>query len=159
MDPLTATSTAAAILQLADFTGKVLSRSQELYKSAKGALVEHEELFFVTTRFNKLLTELKVGPRGHDDESSQAFRRSEIYLVVRDAANATNELLQLLNQLARVPGTSQRWKSVRQAVATLWKEDKLRNLEKRVERYREQVSLALMHDLRFVHVFTGAGDR
>lgn len=154
MDPLAATSTAAAILQLAEFTGKVLSRSQELYKSAKGALVEHEELSSVTKMFDKLLTELRVGR----DRQNNASKRLELHVVVDEAQVVTNELLELLRQLASVPGTSQRWKSIRQAVKTVWQEDKLRNLEKRVDRYREQVSLALMYDLRYASPFLDDGE-
>jgi hypothetical protein len=148
MDPISATSLAAAIVQLADFTTKVLSRSQELYKSTRGALIQHEELQCVTDMFSKMLAEIGTGQDAEYRSSDKHM--SGLGTVVAEAQKTTNELLHLLSQLTRSPGSSERWKSVRQAVLTVWRDDKLRDLEKRVDRYRNQVSLALMNDLRYV---------
>lgn len=144
MDPASATSLAAAILQLAEFTGKVLSRSQELYHTGSGALFRHAEVTTIADSFQALLKNLELAS-GHGIASHAP---TQLDILVSQARDVTEELQDLLNRLATVPGSMQRWKSIRQAVLTIWKESQLRDLEHRVDAYRKQIDSALLHELQ-----------
>ena len=127
MDPVSATSLASAIIQLAGFTGKVLSRLQELYRSADGALLRHSELSSVAIRFQTMLKELEASV------DSLGGKTSMLLPVVREAEVVTQSLIALLERLKGAPGLSGRWRSVRQALLTLWKEEKLRELQAQLD--------------------------
>lgn len=152
MDPASATSLAAAILQLASFTGKVLSRSQELYKAADGALLRHTELSSVAKNFQEILQRLEF--KKFSSGENVTVKKTALDVLVIEAQAVTQELLVLLRRLTSQPGPNLRWKSVRQAVLTLWKDSQLQELEQRLDRYRNQIDSALTHDLRFVVITT-----
>jgi hypothetical protein len=137
MDPASATSLAAAILQLADFTRKVLSRSQELYKSVDGALIRHTELSVVASNFVALLDHLKI-----------KNSTTQLGALAAEAQDVTQELLDLLHWLKDKADPNHRWASVRHAILTLMKDSQLHGLEQRVDRYRKQTDSALLHDLQ-----------
>lgn len=137
MDPASATSLAAAILQLADYTRKVLARSRELYKSADGALLGHTELSIIIKNLDRDLQSLKDEPNA-----------PELSALASKAKEVTSELVSLLERLMKKPAQNSRWRSVRQAILSIWKESQIQNLEGRVQRYRNQVDSALLSDMR-----------
>lgn len=140
MDPISATSLAAAIIQLADFSGKVFSRSRELHLSADGALLKHTELATIANNFRQLLKSLRK-----DD------KLPELSNLVIEAESVTNELLTLLQELAGEATVSKtRWSSVRQALLTIGKDRELCAHEERISVYRKQLDTALLIDLKCV---------
>jgi hypothetical protein len=68
LDPLTALSLAASIVQLVDFSNKVLSDSYEVYKA--GSTSEHEDIKSITTDLSALVDRIQhdlepvSGPNG-----------------------------------------------------------------------------------------------
>jgi hypothetical protein len=195
MDPASATGLAAAILQLAGFTGKVLSRAQELYESADSALLKNSELSIITKNFNVLLDRLVALRQGahrpsdtvpdnkslviqnyappeledfdkmmqaarsvdfNDNDSAKLspvtnkVKGTELDKLVHDARGVTKELLSLLERLSNNSESNHRWSCVRQAILTIWNEGQLRDLERRVDRYRNQLNSALLSDLQYV---------
>ena len=63
LDPFTALSLASGVVQFVDFSSKLISEGQELYKSAEGALTENTELKSVTVDLNHLCEKLVVDPQ------------------------------------------------------------------------------------------------
>lgn len=136
MEVASAVGLAAAILQLATFSGQVLGRSRKLYKVADGALIQHSELSLVTAHLSGLLSNV------HQRSTSMSLRE-----LTEHARKTTQELLDLLNSLKQQAGPKQPWTSVRQALATIRKERELNELEERVARYRDELDTALIHEL------------
>lgn len=139
MELASATGLAAAILELATFSAKVLSRSQELYKAADGTLLHHNELTFVAKNFNSSLATL---------ESKSTSADTSLNVLAARVQGVTQELLDLLDRLRVQPQPKRRWKSIRQALLIVLKDSQLRELEQRLEYYRNHIDSALMHDLR-----------
>lgn len=59
IDPLSALSVAASIVQFAEFAGKIVSKGKELYSSTSGALRENEETESATERLQLLALQTK----------------------------------------------------------------------------------------------------
>jgi hypothetical protein len=153
MDPASATSLAAAILQLASYTGKVLTRSIEIYDRADGALLRHSELSNITKCFHDRLVVLTREKASDQDVGETSERQAtQLEQLANQAQDTTQELLDLLEELSLGSGPNQGWKSVRHAVLSVWKDSKLRDLEERVGRYRSQIDSVLLHDIRLASI-------
>ncbi len=60
LDPLSALSVAAAVVQFVDFSAKIVSKGKQLYKSPGGVLRENEQTETVTKRLQNLAQNLKT---------------------------------------------------------------------------------------------------
>jgi hypothetical protein len=175
LDPITTIGLAASIVQLADFTGRLISNSHEFYKSASGALVQHEDLRVVAESLRAQLDSLS---RKRQDvqvgEDTDTWQR--LYVVdgfgnlVRKPAQldgsqddptlqlerlsygmdeAASKLLKVVDELRLSPG-HRTWSSIRQAVKSVLKQHEIEELEERLDRYRKQVDTTLLLSLRYV---------
>jgi hypothetical protein len=59
MEPLSALSIASAVIQIVDFSSKVIARTREVYRSAEGTITETALLENATVNLNDLLNELR----------------------------------------------------------------------------------------------------
>lgn len=59
LDPLSALSVAASVVQFVDFARKIVSKGKQLYKSPGGALRENEQTETATKRLQDLILKLK----------------------------------------------------------------------------------------------------
>jgi hypothetical protein len=59
LDPMSAVSLAATIVQFVDFSSKIVSKGYHLYKSADGVLPENERLRYVITDLKSLNSKLQ----------------------------------------------------------------------------------------------------
>lgn len=137
MDPVSAIGLAAAISQLAVYSGQVLGKSRKLYKSTTGVLVEHKELQTIVHTFDGFLGKL-------DDEKASKPLRD----LAQEARVVTTDLTELLTQLHSKAGPNKAWNSVRQAMLAVSKETELQELERRVDRYHKHISSRLLDNLR-----------
>ena len=160
-----ATNLAAAIIQLAVFTKKVLSATNEYYRAAGGGnLVRHADLRVVTDSFTAHLRHLSdrqaefqvdsppARTKQHGDKSvtnTETVETPLLWELAKQARHVANELFSVLRELSYdEAGGSHLWSSIRQAVLSTVKEGQLRDLETRMESLRDQIDSALLHDLR-----------
>jgi hypothetical protein len=59
MEPLSAVSPASAVIQIVDFSSKVISRTKEMYTSADGTYEDATLLEDATANLNNLLDEVR----------------------------------------------------------------------------------------------------
>ena len=59
MDPLSALSVAAAVVQFVDYSSRMVSKSREIYKSADGALAENIDLEVASKCLQRLTEPLR----------------------------------------------------------------------------------------------------
>jgi len=57
------------------------------------------------------------------------------------------QLLEALEKL-KVEGGSSKWKSFRQALRTIWTREHIENLEKQLDRFRQQLVISILVSLR-----------
>ncbi|KAF2177486.1 hypothetical protein K469DRAFT_603169, partial [Zopfia rhizophila CBS 207.26] len=132
MEAIGAFGAAVNIIQLVDFTSKLVTGGTELYRSADGELVEHFELQKITTSLsgltqnvNESLLSLKQDRQLTQQELEQCTR-------------VASELLDTLKSL-KVGGKAGKWRAVRQALLTVWHKDKIDALERRLDRFRQEL--------------------
>jgi hypothetical protein len=177
LDPITTIGLAASIVQLADFTGRLISNSHEFYKSASGALVQHEDLRVVAESLRAQLGGLsrkrqEVQVSEDIDNWKQLYEVDDFGNLVRKPAQwdgiqddpalqleklsyemdeAASKLLNVVDELRLIPG-HRTWSSIRQAVKSILKQHEIQELEERLDRYRKQVDTTLLISLRYVLV-------
>lgn len=141
-DPLTAVGLAGNIVQFVSFCGDLISRGQEIYRSADGALVEHLELEAITTHLDRLVIGMMRLGLPAETESEKQLED-----LCRQCRAAAQELLQAVRNL-KVDGKSKKWKSFRQALNSIWSSDRIHSLSARLEAFRRQIDTTLIVLLR-----------
>ncbi|PVH72461.1 hypothetical protein DL98DRAFT_595994 [Cadophora sp. DSE1049] len=132
LDPLTAFSVAGTVIQFVDFGLKLFQRSEELYRSVRGALSVNEELDQTIYQILKLVEKLlqSLGPDG-----ALGCQTNDEYTLAGlcDACKAVaREMISRLNDL-KVKGRARAWKSLRAAIMHAWNQDAMMALQKKLE--------------------------
>jgi urease accessory protein UreF len=140
MDPITTVSLVAIIVQLVDFSCKVLSNSTEFYRSAGGVLIENAHIETTVTDLSKLNTRLK---------QSSAAGDTELQTLCEACNDVADQLLITLSKV-KVNGKGQRWQSFRKALRSIWSKDKIQQLEQRLASFRSQLNLRIATGMRYV---------
>lgn len=139
---------AVNIIALVDFTAKVISKSNEAYSAANGSTTEITELSSVTEQLAQLNDDvhktIETRKTEGDELSDIELRQQEIGLQCR---KVVAELLEVLNNLTR-RSDHPRWDSIRHAILTLWNKDKIESLEKRIDRFRQDLITTTLAILR-----------
>ena len=147
MDPLTAFSLACGIVQFVDFSSKLVSKGYELSISAEGALAENLDLETVTTDLSRLADRLS------QNEELTCFTEDQQEL--RDLASSCQTLAdQLMDKLQKLKvdkaAKYRRWKSIRQALKTVWSKKDLDEMVAKLATFRSQLELRLLVSLKWV---------
>ncbi len=144
MDPLTALGLASNVIQLISFTNDLISKSRQIYRSANGELVEHLELETIAKSLQDLSSDIPTELRG-----MKSLTRTEKQLrdICTGCKQVSKELIDVIDGL-KATGEHKKWNSFRQALNSVWKEDTINALSKRLERYRSQLDTALLVSLR-----------
>lgn len=154
MEPLSAFSAAAGVVQLVDFTSRLISESYQIYKSSDGELSRNGDLDTVTKdllKLNKLLTlSMKSSRKDNNfEEPSEASLQS----LLRDCSSVAEELHVALSKLKLQPEAKrQRWGSVQRGLRSIWSQDDINSLDRRLDNFRQQISMHLLVSLRYVDV-------
>ncbi|KAK4097349.1 hypothetical protein N658DRAFT_293023 [Parathielavia hyrcaniae] len=145
MEPFSALGFACNIVQFVDFSCKLFSSANAIYRSASGAAPAVNDATTIARTLHDLSSRLVAQPTTgpQDDEQNP---RGPINTILDDLAlgcrSASAELLAALDGLhARATGS--RWSSFKVALLTVMKSDKLKDLENRLEHYRRQIIMAL----------------
>ena len=98
MDPITAVGLVGTVVQLIDFSSKIVSKSTELYRSGSGVLAENADIETVTAHLSKLNTQLK---------QSTAVGDPDLQVLCRACGDVADQLLAALAKL-KVTGKGQK---------------------------------------------------
>ena len=156
MEPFAALGLATSIIQIVDFSGRIISRGKEIYHSPDGTLKIHT----VLKEAAKNLHELSLGLI--EDISVPEVPFSKVCRTKRgEKSVAEEQLLELSAQTKEITdkiiGAIQRievddvgkmWKSIDQAFRSVWSQKELESLEARLDNIRKQINTALLFSLR-----------
>lgn len=150
MDPLTALGLASAILQIVDFSSKLVSGAVEAYSSASGTTVEFEDSERVTESLKDLTRQLNVRTTGAP-LSAEDRRILEMKQGCQDLSRDIQDIVK--STKSKQPG------SKRASFLVSWKtlkhRGKLKMLEQRLDRYRSQIRDYLLATMRYGTPRTG----
>ncbi|KAK4198003.1 hypothetical protein QBC40DRAFT_341612 [Triangularia verruculosa] len=137
---------AASIMQIIDLGTRVVKKGFDVYNSADGQLIEHGEIETVA----KSLAHSAAHIRGNFPANLTAHEREKHQIAIKCEQIAT-ELLAALDGLKVKSrdrtGWPRKWKSIRQALKTVWHEDRIAKLESRLDRCRQQMTFNILEGL------------
>lgn len=122
MDPLSALSLAATIVQLVDFTSKIVSKGYHIYNTTDTALPENAALEYIVTHLQNLNARLKH----HNRLSCATKDKQALEDLSTNCTMVANEVVSRLNKLKVANNAKHRkWKSFRQALKSVWSKEEL----------------------------------
>ncbi|KAI0111800.1 hypothetical protein F4814DRAFT_423620 [Daldinia grandis] len=134
MDPLTAFGLSASIVQFIGFASDLISKSREIHSSSKGSTDEVETLDTVYGQLRNLSSSLETSFQR--DLLIEEIKEKEIVhhvLAISDLASTCklncDRLLETVRELKGKNGAHTRWKSFKLALKTVWKDNKIADLE------------------------------
>lgn len=138
-------SLAASIIQIIDVSSRVVTSSINIYKSANGQLTEHGEIEDVTCALSSGAR--RIGKSIAAKRQPRTDADMEQLRLAAHCQQIANELLIVLEGL-KSHGQQGKWLSLRQGLKTVWNEDKIASLERRLDRYRQQMIENILEKLR-----------
>ena len=151
LDPLSALSLAGNVLQVVDFSTKVICQATRLYQSTTDTVDVYSELDLVISDFTKLC-DLVEYPSSPDKGSHSTENDLALQSLCKACRQIALEVLERLNalKLRRSKGESRAWASLNSALMWHWKKEKREDLVRRLSIIREQVQLRVVVGLRYV---------
>jgi hypothetical protein len=131
------------IVQFVDFSGKLISKSTELYRSSEGALAEYIDIETITNHLVLLNSKLK--------DAAITTGDGELESLCTSCGVAADDLLAAMDKV-KVKGKQHKWKSIRKALRSVWSKEEIGDLELRLARFREELSFHVVVDLSWVHL-------
>ncbi|PGH17864.1 hypothetical protein AJ80_04687 [Polytolypa hystricis UAMH7299] len=141
MAELAALGLACNIIQFIDFGLKLFHDGREIYGSAHGNTAEYFELKEVAQDLATFTNQL------HSNNvkfTSSVPAEKSLQGLARKCEELAIELVNLLQELQVKPGRSRKWSSFKQALKRVQKEKEIQNLEDRLRRFREEISVRLL---------------
>lgn len=148
MDPFTALGLASNVIQIVDFSCKLVSKGQEIYKSVDGTSVENVDTEAVANDLDLLNTNLQrsLDASNNNNESLSKDDQSLVNLCGK-CSELARELQAKLDSL-KVAGKHRRWKSARQALKSVSGKDGIEQIANRLAAYRDEINLNITVSLR-----------
>lgn len=137
---------ATAVVQFVEFTTKIVTKGIAIHLSVTGKLVDQEELEAVTKALASNIKKIEktLDIRGQDGQPGEVDQ--DLQIIAAGCQDIAKELLGVLDSLAaRKPRTP--WRSFRHALQATWNEGKVKALEERLERYRQQMMAMVLSSL------------
>jgi hypothetical protein len=141
MEVLAAIGLAGTIIQFVDFSGKLVSKTAEIYKSGAGALIENIDIETATNNLILLSTNLHASA---DSASGTALGK-----LCQSCGAVVQQLPSALDKV-KAKGEYQKWKSFRKALRSVWNKEEIAALEQRLARYTDEINFHVVLDLRSV---------
>ncbi|KAF2873771.1 hypothetical protein BDV95DRAFT_353084 [Massariosphaeria phaeospora] len=146
MEPLAAFGLAANILQVVDFSAKLLSAGHQIYQA--GSTVQNAELALVAQDLRSLNNKLKMWARPDQTALGPLTQdRQALEELACESESIAQELIAILSSL-QVEGKRTRYKSYQHAIKTMWKRSKLDETTRRLEFIREQLQLRVLVSMK-----------
>jgi len=149
MDPFSALSVAANIVQFVVYGINIVSKGNKLYKSVDGALIENTELQEATSRLQQLTRTFQESlgqslPRGSSAQDDQALEK-----ICDECAAVSQQMIEKLEKL-KVPKDHphKKWKSFRQALKSVWSKDKIEEVAQKLANLRLELDTHVLMSVR-----------
>ncbi|KAI1659282.1 hypothetical protein F4813DRAFT_395201 [Daldinia decipiens] len=142
MDPFAAIGLAGNIITFVEFGFKLISLSKNIYESKSGASEDNKNLSSMTGRLQQLTAELKGAK-----QIGSSRQNSPLYDVATECEVASVELMKLLDQLKAKDPNSRRH-AFKAAIHNWRKSDQKSELEKRLDRCKQQLGLELLSSIK-----------
>lgn len=144
MDPINAFSLACGVIQVVDFSTRILSQFREIYKN--GSLSEHESIQSMTEHLTTLRADLQPST---SSPATQTAGDKDLIQLSTKCSDMAEELVAELQSL-KVGSTGSRWKAVSVMYRSLKKKGTIDRMQKRLDECRKILDTKVLADLRSV---------
>ncbi|KAK5050595.1 hypothetical protein LTR84_003877 [Exophiala bonariae] len=153
MEPFSVLTVTTSLIQFLDFAGNLVASTYAIYKRKREHSVNDvESLTNDLVGLNNALTKSLSTP---DSSSPQTTpRHAELKNLCNECNSLASELLSALEHLGS-QAQCDLWSSFRQALRTLWSQPQIENLQKRLDSFRQQISMHLLEELDAVQKKNG----
>jgi hypothetical protein len=140
MEPISIFGLAVNVLQLIDFSAKLLREAHELHHSSTGNKQQHVELQVIADDLSRLCD---------DVASQQDGSNAGMQGIATAAKGVADDLVAAIEKLKlKEPRT--RWRSFRQALSTLWNSATINALQHRLKEIRDQMQTNMVSQIKSV---------
>ncbi|THV43694.1 hypothetical protein BGAL_1083g00010 [Botrytis galanthina] len=164
MDPLTVLSIAGNVIQFVDFSWKLISGAQEIYKG--GRLDVHTETKKVVEDLSKFSSEMSISIRSDGKFKVLTPNEVELEELCSDCSNLAEELVKRLEtfQLSEASdGTMKKrktdglnifreakvvWLSASQVIKSMLSSKELKEMERKLQSFRDTIQARMLSSLR-----------
>lgn len=156
MEPLTALAVASAVIQIVDFSSKVIARTREIYLSADGTIQETTLLEDATANLEELMiglrmsTPFRVGGNALIEGNVAVHQNTPDYQLLQLAEESRNVVITLrgvLNSVEVKKDGTQR-SPLDQGFRSVLEQKKIATLKQRLDDIRKQIDTTLLVSLR-----------
>jgi DNA repair exonuclease SbcCD ATPase subunit len=150
MEPIAALSIASNIIQIVDFASRFVSRSQELYQSADGKLADHIVLDSAAQNLSALCNNLHHYDPDSEEVPRELTAADAQMLMLRKESEAVVNKLRSALETASKGSKNKAWRSIYQALKSIYNDNEISNLASQLDNIRKQVDTTLLFSLRYV---------
>lgn len=147
MDPLSALGLASAILQIVDFSSKLISGATEIYSSASGTTAEFEDSDRSIESLRSLTRRLDV-PTPVGSLSSEDHN----LLQIKRGCEQLSQEIQSIISSSKTKKRESKSASLVASFKAMRRKGKLKSLEERLDRYRAQAQEYLWATMRYIMI-------
>lgn len=149
MESIAALGLASNIVQIIDFSSRIIAHGRQVYKSADGRTTEHAVLDDAARNLSELLNSLRSFEKTQQERVATVANEQLIKLKL-ESEEAVAELQHAL-QRARVQNTgkSRKWQSVRQGLMSVRTNKEISALAVRLDNIRRQIDTAVLVSIRY----------
>ncbi|CAO2649639.1 Nn.00g070240.m01.CDS01 [Neocucurbitaria sp. VM-36] len=144
MEPLTALGAASNVIQLVDFSTRLLSRGHKLYNSADGRIEEHAVLDNAAQNLSELCSDLSNSIVTYKHGSTAD---KQLIALQEESVAVTQRLREALAAARLKPG-HRKWQSIYQAVRSVYSDQEISKLATQLDNIRKQIDTVLLVHLR-----------
>ncbi|KAK8077721.1 hypothetical protein PG996_003891 [Apiospora saccharicola] len=138
---------AAAVIQSVEFTSGLIVKGIEIHEFATGLADDHNDLETITRSLFQSSDEIKHSLKASSGQQQLTPNEKDLKIIAVDCQKVANELLEVLAGLAST-GRRSKWRFFRHALRATWNESKVKSLETRIDRYRQQMVIIALASLR-----------
>ncbi|KAF7536583.1 hypothetical protein G7054_g4457 [Neopestalotiopsis clavispora] len=147
MDPLSILSLTSGVIQLIDFSSKLVSKGHKIHNSTNGLLIDFADLSTAAAHLLELNEQLKYSVPGGSRTRQPDPVHAKLFEVCDSCTSVAKELIAAIDQL-RVRGRRTKWKSVRQAFKSIYGQHVINEMKERLESHRKVLDTCLLIALK-----------
>jgi hypothetical protein len=147
LDPMSALSSASCCAQFVDYTSLMISGSTEICKSSHGELIDHNHLEGVANRLLVLSNDIQI-PNRVSSLNQVVSVEQELTELCEECGSISGQLLSALIML-QFHGRKEKWPSIRHALRSIWSQEQIDTLQKRLDNFRHRLIVDILLSLRY----------
>ena len=148
LDPLSALGLASNVIQVIDFSWKLVDRGNALYKSSDGASIENREVEMIADDLSRLANRLHTSLTETEKSAMLTAGEESLRDLSKKCEVVARELITALDRL-KVKKKHRRCESFRKALITVWGREEIENIASRLSALRAQLDTHVLLSLRY----------